>query len=67
MSGQLQASAALPLGERAPGTHDRIRGTHSRSGRGGEEKTPIATPGWNLTPVVQPVAWSLYLLSYPDS
>jgi hypothetical protein len=38
---------------------------HSRSGRGGEEKNPIIASAGNWTPVVQPVAYSLYWLSYP--
>jgi hypothetical protein len=36
------------------------------SGRGGKQEK-ISKPARNRTPVFQPVAWSLYLLSYPGS
>jgi hypothetical protein len=44
----------------------RLGGPQSRSGRGGKRsKTPASTV--NQTSVVQPVAYSLYWLSYPGS
>jgi hypothetical protein len=61
VSCQLHTPAALPPGERAPGTHW-LGGPQSRSGRCGVEKI-LALPGiepWPSSP-------SLYRLSYPGS
>jgi hypothetical protein len=44
----------------------RLGGPQNRSGRGGEKKKIPATAGIR-TAVVQPVAYSLYCLSYPGS
>jgi hypothetical protein len=46
---------------------ERLGGPQSRSGRGNEEKKKIPAPVGNRTPVVQPVAQSLYWLSYSSS
>jgi hypothetical protein len=54
MSGQLQALATLPAGERAARySFDRLLGVpQSQSGRGGEEKNLFTAPARNRTPVV---------------
>jgi hypothetical protein len=41
--------------KRAPGTHWRLFGPQSRSGRGGEEKNPQPLPGLE-PPTIHPVA-----------
>jgi len=46
---------------------ERAISTQNRYGHGGEEKNPITAPEGNRTPVFQPAAQSLYLLSYPGS
>jgi hypothetical protein len=43
----------------------RLGGFQSRSGRGGEGKKLYHALTGNWTPDVQPIAWSLYGLSYP--
>jgi hypothetical protein len=52
VSGQLQASTALPMGK-APGTDLRLGGPRSLSGRYGKET--ILTLSWNRTTAVQSV------------
>jgi hypothetical protein len=65
VSGQLHAPAALPPGERAPGTVlDRgLGGPQSRSGRRGEEKKTSPYRQSNPGRLVR--SPSLYRLSYP--
>jgi hypothetical protein len=55
VSGQLQALAALPLGETASRypLDRRMGGPQSRSGRCGDENN--LSPAGNQTPAVQPV------------
>jgi hypothetical protein len=46
----------------------RLVGPQNRSGRGGDEKIPSPRRESNSqTPIIQPVAQSLYRLSYPAS
>jgi len=41
--------------------------TQNRSGQDGEEKNPISAHAGYRTPAVQPIDYSLYRLSSPDS
>jgi hypothetical protein len=43
----------------------RLGEPQSLSGRGDEKKNPFVAPVGNWTPIFQPVAKSLYWLSYP--
>jgi hypothetical protein len=65
VSSQLHAPAALPPGkEPLVPFGQRLGGPQSRFGCGGEEKNCQPLPGLE-SPIVQPVAQSLYRLSYP--
>jgi hypothetical protein len=68
VSGQLHTPAALRAGKSPQYPHwtGVLGGSQSRSERGDEEKK-IPAPTGNRIPVVQPVAWSLYRLSYAGS
>jgi hypothetical protein len=66
--GQLHAPAALPPRKETPNTMDRrLREPEGGSWCGGEEKENFFAPAGNRTPVVQPVAYSLYWLNYPGT
>jgi hypothetical protein len=69
VGGQLHAPAALPPGVRTPGTHYTGGWMGSRAGLDAvaKRKVPIPAPAGKWTPVVQPIAQSLYWLSYPGS
>jgi hypothetical protein len=67
VSGQLHAPAALYSGKESSTVpiDKRLSGPQNRSGPGGDEI--ISAAAVNRTPVVQPVAWKLYWLSYLGS
>jgi hypothetical protein len=62
VSGQLHAPVTLPPRERAPGTHwiGGWVGPRADLNAVANRKNPIIAPTGNRTPVVEPVAWSLY-------
>jgi hypothetical protein len=67
VSGQLHAPAALPLGERAPGTHWIGGRVDPRAGLDDVEKLKfLPPPGLELRRLGRPASsQSLYRLSYP--
>jgi hypothetical protein len=66
---QIHSQAILPLVKESPSIHwkggwvDPTAGLDAMAKR----RYPITVPAGNWTPVAQPVAWSLYWLSYPDT
>jgi len=67
-SGQFHAPAALRPGKmlNAHCTHWIGGCLGSKPSLDAAAKKQIPTLAGDLTPVIQPVAWSLYWLSYPD-